>query len=258
MVASQPQPRSKPGLVVFTFALVVLAIVGTLAFNYVHKRHAIGAIEAARGTVYFDDQPLHLALESRTFGQELKQFLWLRHPTMVSIYGKQVTDETLDRHVRALTSLEAISIFDVAVTDQAIARLSSLRSLKSITCSRDPRHKKIFEALVEPTRIEFTEVPLRDALLFLQDYHGIPLVADQAALAVAGLDDEMPITFETLLPTTLGKALDQMLAAHGLGWFVRDGAIVVTTHAKAQKSNRTADQLRRELPNLRDVHIDAH
>jgi hypothetical protein len=259
MSGDQPDRRRLFSVRALVFALAALAVVGYRTVDYALKRQAIRGIESLGGVVYFDDKPPQLASAPRTFKDELKQLVGLRRPAIVAISGKGVTDATLEDYVIPLTSLETVTLVDVAVSDQGLLPLASLRSLKSITCTRDPRHEVIFfRVLTHQTKIDLTLAPLHDGLLYLDDYHGIRFVVDKAALAAVGLNDELPITYKTSRQINLAGALDQMLGPHGLGWIVRDGAVVVTTRPVADQSKRITDRLRRDLPNLKEFRVDAN
>lgn len=258
MAGDQPQRRRLFGITALVSAVMISAVIGYLTIDYALKRNAIRRIEAAGGIVYFSDEPPHAGRTPRTFQDELRQFAGLRRPVVVEIYGHDVTDATLDDDVRALSSLERIALVDVAVTDQAVLRLKSLRSLEDLVCTRDPRNAAVFDEVADLTKIEFTDVPLREGLAYLADYHNIRFEVDTASLAAAGLRDDLPITYETVTAASLSDALDDMLAVHKLGWYVRDGAVVVTSQSTAKKANNAADTLRRDLPGLKHVRIDAN
>ena len=49
-----------------------------------------------------------------------------------------------------------------------------------------PAEKRIREALAEPTKMEFNEMPLQDAVTFIKDYHAIEIQLDTRALEDAG------------------------------------------------------------------------
>jgi hypothetical protein len=258
MANDQLQRRRLFAAPALLLALVVLAAISIWAFDYSLKRRAIRDIEALRGAVYFNDSPLDRPAAPRSYTDELKHFAGFRRPTRVYLAGRNVTDATVDDCVRALGTLETVALTNVAVSDEALLRLASLRSLKDIACTRDARHHHVFNELSRPTQIDFTDVPLVDGLEYLADFHGVGFALDHGALAAAKLSGDLPISYKSPPQITLDDALDRMLGPHGLAWIVRGGSVVVTTPAAAQKSKRTADELRRRLPNLKEVRIDAN
>jgi hypothetical protein len=98
------------------------------------------------------------------------------------------------------------------------------------TCSgRD----QLEAALRKPTTVEFSDAPLNEAMSFLSELHGTPILLDKRAM-----DDEL-ISLETpvkliLKDRPLSKILDLLLTDLGLTYILRDGVIWITGRATAE------------------------
>ncbi len=102
--------------------------------------------------------------------------------------------------------------------------------------ANDPTVKsetRVRAALRDPTRMEFTEMPLIDAMAFLKDYHGIEIQLDTRALEDIGVGSDTPVT-RNLNGISLDAALRLMLDDIDLTHIVRNGVLVVTSKDKAQ------------------------
>jgi hypothetical protein len=111
------------------------------------------------------------------------------------------------------------------------------------TCSgRD----QLEAALHKPTSVEFTEVPLTEALSFLSELHSVPILMDTQALEDNGITADTPVKL-VLKDRTLSKILDLMLNDLGLTYILRDNVICVTTRPDA------ADQLTWVVYNISDL-----
>jgi hypothetical protein len=92
----------------------------------------------------------------------------------------------------------------------------------------------IREALQRPTKMEFTETPLQDAVDFLKDYHGIEIQLDNRALENEGIGSDTPIT-RHISGMSLGSALRLLLADIDATFVVRPGTLLITTKAAAAR-----------------------
>ncbi len=92
---------------------------------------------------------------------------------------------------------------------------------------------RVREALASPTRMEFTEMPLIDAVDYLKDFHSIEIQLDNPALEDAGLGSDTPVT-RTLNGLPLSSSLRLLLEEHGLTFLVRDGVLMITTKSAAR------------------------
>lgn len=90
------------------------------------------------------------------------------------------------------------------------------------------REKAVLEALASDTEIDFVEMPLSDAVAFLQDRHGLPIKVDRKALENSELDPSMPINFQ-ISDVSLRSALRLALKDYGLAYIVDDEVLLITT-----------------------------
>ncbi len=95
-----------------------------------------------------------------------------------------------------------------------------------------PAEKKIREALESPTRMEFTEMPLIDAISFLKDFHGIEIQLDSRALEDAGVGSDTPVS-RNVNGISLKSALRLMLSELDLTYIIKDEVMLITTKDKA-------------------------
>ena len=96
-----------------------------------------------------------------------------------------------------------------------------------------PIEKKIREALKSPTRMEFVEMPLQDALSYLKDYHGIEIQLDNRALEDAGVGSDTPVT-RTVNGISLRSALRTLLRDLDLTYVIKDEMLLITTVDQAE------------------------
>jgi hypothetical protein len=81
--------------------------------------------------------------------------------------------------------------------------------------------------------MEFVETPLKDAVTFLQDAHGIPIVLNTKTLNDAGVNADAPVT-KNLRGITLRSALRLLLKDLDLTYVVRDEVLQITTPDDAE------------------------
>jgi|GEM_PF-3170199 len=98
----------------------------------------------------------------------------------------------------------------------------------------DPREASIHAALYQKTDIEFVEMPLKDAIEFLAEKHGIPIVLDAKSLEEASVNIDTPVT-KRLKGLTLRSTLNLVLDELELTYAVQNGVLMITTEAEAQK-----------------------
>jgi len=99
--------------------------------------------------------------------------------------------------------------------------------------SADAR-RRILEALrSSPTTVEFLEVPLRDVVGYLKDYHKIEVQIDTKALDDVGLTVDEPIT-KSLSGISLRSALKLTLRDLDLTYVIQDEVLLITTPEEAE------------------------
>ncbi len=93
---------------------------------------------------------------------------------------------------------------------------------------------RIEQALEQTTECNFSKTPLRDAVRFLSQSHGIPILIDERALADAMVEPTVPVTF-SIRGVTLASALNLMLRPPNLAWTISDEMLLVTTPEKTEQ-----------------------
>jgi len=96
-----------------------------------------------------------------------------------------------------------------------------------------PSEKRIREALESPTRMEFIEMPLQDAVSYLKDYHDIEIQLNHRALEDAGVGSDTPMTL-TVNGITLRSGLRLLLGEHDLTYIIKDEVLMITTQDEAE------------------------
>jgi len=120
---------------VFVAMTIVALGLGMALYKARRLRRAVGAMTAAGGAVHFRPQmknakapPPAPAWLRRLRGDEL-----LMTPVCVHIRGPDVTDEFIAKNLSSMTSLEELDIHGANVTDAALAHITSMRHLHSLT-----------------------------------------------------------------------------------------------------------------------------
>jgi hypothetical protein len=115
-----------------------------------------------------------------------------------------------------------------------ISRRGEVVTRPAESTSRAQTNAALREALQSPTRMEFTDMPLSDGIAYLKDYHQIEIQVDEPALQAVGVDTDTPVT-RNLNDLPLGTSLKLLLEPIGLTYLVRDGVLMITTEAAADK-----------------------
>lgn len=96
-----------------------------------------------------------------------------------------------------------------------------------------PTEEKIRKALESPSSVMFVETPLKDALLFLKEQHGINIWTDDAALTEDGIAMDQPVTLN-LSDIQLRSVLKLMLEPK-MSYIIEDEVLKITTTTKANE-----------------------
>jgi len=91
---------------------------------------------------------------------------------------------------------------------------------------------RIEQALGKPTKVNFIESNLEDALNFLMEYHQIPIWIDKKALSDAEISLEQPVNLQISV-TRFESVLNLLLEPLDLEWLVQDEVLKITTREKA-------------------------
>ncbi|MBI1248501.1 hypothetical protein GC197_11765 [bacterium] len=96
-------------------------------------------------------------------------------------------------------------------------------------------NQRILQAIQkEPTKIRFIDTPLEEVVDYLESLHHISIVIDRRALRDADLDIEMPIT-RSIEGIPLGSALNMLCIENGLGWYVDNHALYISSAEAAKE-----------------------
>lgn len=116
-------------------------------------------------------------------------------------------------------------------------------SIQRCHCTDDanPTIEKIIRALHGPLSgpgLDYTDTPLHEVLLDLQQRSGIPIHIDRAALDEFGvnIDESVTVNFRNI---SLGAAMRLMLKELQLTYIIENEVLFVTTHDRAEKSLMT-------------------
>jgi hypothetical protein len=94
--------------------------------------------------------------------------------------------------------------------------------------------ERIRSELDKETDVDFNEVPLREAIEYIKDKHGIEMRLDQKGLKEAALATDTPVTMN-VKGITLRSALNQLLSEleNDPTWVIRDDVLVITSRERA-------------------------
>jgi hypothetical protein len=103
---------------------------------------------------------------------------------------------------------------------------------------KQPSHDEIatprtVSALDSPTEIDCVQAPIRDVIESLEIRHDVRIKLDAKALAEAGVNDDLPITYK-VKGISLKAALTAMLQNYGLTHVIDHGVVLITTAARAK------------------------
>ncbi|HEY4309035.1 MAG TPA: hypothetical protein VGN12_06250 [Pirellulales bacterium] len=104
------------------------------------------------------------------------------------------------------------------------------------------------------TNVQFAQTPIWDVIDYLSNKHSFAWRADDPELAAAGIlfysrPTALTIT-DRVTDAPLGETLDRFLAPLGLGYFVENGELVVSTRAAAERAHSGLGALRQRFARL--------
>src|SRR5689334_3336748 len=94
--------------------------------------------------------------------------------------------------------------------------------------AKSPAETRIRQQLQEPTKLEFIETPLNEAVAYLQDLHGIAIQLDRKALEDAHVFADVPVTL-SVDNVSLRTSLKLLLRPFDLAYVVEDDVLLITT-----------------------------
>ena len=101
-----------------------------------------------------------------------------------------------------------------------------------------PAEERIQKALDEETETGFADTPLKEAITFLAEMHGIEILMDEAALNEEGVDSSEPLNLD-IAGITLRSALRIMLEPLQLTYVIKNEVMMITTVTKAEETLQT-------------------
>jgi len=99
---------------------------------------------------------------------------------------------------------------------------------------RSKAAERIAMELDNPTQFDFVDTPLKDAVSFMSDLHGIPILIDETALKDAGVATDTPIN-RVLKGVRLRSGLRIILEPLGLDYVIRNEVMTVTSQQVAEE-----------------------
>jgi hypothetical protein len=96
------------------------------------------------------------------------------------------------------------------------------------TDEEETRNAALEAKLRNPVEINFIEMTLADAIVFLQEQYQIPVIIDQVAIRKADQTLDQTITLK-LSDVQVRTALELILEWGNLGYTIRDGILMITT-----------------------------
>jgi hypothetical protein len=100
-----------------------------------------------------------------------------------------------------------------------------------------PAEARIRAELDNTTNVDFFDTPLKDAMEYLADLHGIVIILDDPALQDEGIQTDVPIT-QSLSGISLRSALRIILQQHQLTYIIEDEVMKITTELAAEDETR--------------------
>jgi hypothetical protein len=93
-----------------------------------------------------------------------------------------------------------------------------------------------FEALLrQPTKFEFVETPLGEAIAYLATQHDVDIQLDPKGLTDAAVDPSAPVTRTLRKPVPLESGLNLLLDEFDLTFTVQDGVLKITSKERADE-----------------------
>ncbi|MBN8626175.1 MAG: hypothetical protein J0M17_11875 [Planctomycetes bacterium] len=93
--------------------------------------------------------------------------------------------------------------------------------------------KRIYQALAEPTELQYLDTTLEDVAMDLSLRHKIPIMLDLQALTADGKGKETTVSLQ-VRETSLRNCLRLLLGGQGLAYVVRNEALLLTTKSAAE------------------------
>jgi hypothetical protein len=115
-----------------------------------------------------------------------------------------------------------------AATRAILVNLTCIQPIDVIDPDNSGAYGRIKRALDEETFVEFQDLPLSDAVLYLKDRHHIEIQFDSKSMDTASIGVDTPVT-RTLKNISLRSALRLMLGPLDLTYIIKDEVLLITT-----------------------------
>ncbi|REK10541.1 MAG: hypothetical protein DWQ37_16235 [Planctomycetota bacterium] len=116
--------------------------------------------------------------------------------------------------------------------------------------------QKILAVLEQPTKMDFVDMPLQDAITYLADYHGIAMQLDTPSLEDVGRGSDTPVTLN-VDGVSLRSGLALLLADYDLTAVVQHDVLLVTTQTTADSILLTRAYPVSDFAETKDTSYDA-
>ena len=100
------------------------------------------------------------------------------------------------------------------------------------------RDDAVWEKLQQPISVAFEATPLTDVVAFIADATGTQTYLDMRALGDEGIDPNQATVTSELTNLPAEMVLDLVLGEHGLGYTLRDGAMIVTSASVSDRQTK--------------------
>lgn len=149
---------------------------------------------------------------------------------------RNLKSEQANRYVGAMTDVSRSAlppIGDVEFPKDWAQKMKNRVDINKPVLSA--KEKDILKALGTPIPVDFKETPFNDAIQYLSDKIGQPILLDKAALNEAQVTSETPVTLQ-IKGITTRTALRKILGDLGLAYVVKNETIQVVTEKQAKES----------------------
>lgn len=115
--------------------------------------------------------------------------------------------------------------------------------------ARNPRVAAIERSLRDTTEVNFTDIPLKDALDYLEELHKIEILPDKKTLTEEGVATDTTVTL-IMSGISLRSVLRLLLEPLDLDYIIENEVLLITTRTKANETLETRVYRTNRLPQL--------